>query len=140
MNQIAFAEEDSIHRVGRISADLAHPESIGSRTDAGDFHLPCRQIDEEQNQETLQTFPRPHFHAEEIGRYNQSPMLRQKLLPTCLSAALRSRFDTMPAQNLGDRAHRKVKSHMRKCTLDTSISPSPSLLGLAHYQALHCFS
>jgi hypothetical protein len=68
MNQIAFAEQDSIHRVGRISADLAHPESIGSRTDAGDLHLPCRQIDEDQNQETLQTFPRPDLDAEEIGR------------------------------------------------------------------------
>src|SRR5689334_6509819 len=119
MNQIAFAEQDSIHRVGRSSADLAHPESSGSRTDAGDLHLPCRQIDEEQNPETLQTLPGPDFHAEEIGRYDQPPVLRQKLFPTRLSAALRSRFDTMPPQNLGDRTHREFESHMRKCTSDT---------------------
>src|ERR1700758_3907708 len=140
MNQIAFAEQHPIHGVGCLSAHLTHPESIGSRADAGDLHLPCREIDEEQNQKTLQTSPRPDFHAEEIGRYNQAPVLRQKLLPTCLSAALRRRFDTMPPQNLGNRAHREFESHMRKCTLDTSISPGAILLSHAHYLALDFFS
>ena len=140
MNQIAFAEQDSIHRVGRTSADLGYPESIRSRTDAGDLDVPCRQIDEEQNQETLQTFPGPDFHAKEIRRYDRSPVLCQKLFPTRLPATLRRRFDAVQAQNLRDRAHGKFVSHIRERALDTSVSPNAILLGQADYQVLDFFS
>ena len=51
MDQIAFAIQNSVHRIGDISANLTHPQSIRAGCDASDLHFPRRQINEEQDEE-----------------------------------------------------------------------------------------
>jgi len=61
MDQLALAMLDSVHIVGEIPTDLAHPQPIGDGGNARDLHLARRQLDEEQHHESLQPFSGPHF-------------------------------------------------------------------------------
>src|SRR4051794_22726345 len=93
MNQIALPVQDSVHCVGGVSADLAHPESICHRRYAANLHLARRQSNEEEHQEPLQPSPSPCFDGEEIGSHNQLPMPGEKLLPGRLTIPLWRRVD-----------------------------------------------
>jgi hypothetical protein len=66
MNQVAFALQDSIDRIGHIPAHLAHPHSIGAGSDASNLHFARGQFEEEENEEPLQPSSGPYFHGEEI--------------------------------------------------------------------------
>src|SRR5262249_42748591 len=42
VDQVAFALEDSVHRISKVAPDLVHPEPIRNRCNASDLHLPRR--------------------------------------------------------------------------------------------------
>jgi hypothetical protein len=113
VNQVSFSSQDSVLRVREIPGDLAHPQSVRHLRDARDFYLPRRQVDEEQNDKSLQPSPGPHFHGEEICSYNQLPMPAQKLLPRRLPAPFGCWFDSVPFQDLRDGAAGKLVSQVR---------------------------
>src|SRR5437667_2377561 len=125
MDQIALAIQNSVDGIGKIPADLAHPQPVCGSRDARDLHLARRQLDEEQHDEPLQPPPGPHFHGEEIRGHNQFPMPAQKLLPGRLPAALWRRLDPVPFQNLSDRAARNFVPQIGQCALDPPIAPIP---------------
>jgi hypothetical protein len=102
MDQIAFASQYSVNRIGDISANLTHPQSIRARCYASDLHFPRRQINEEQDEEALQPSGGPDLHGEEIRSYDQFPVSCQKLLPSCFPAPLRRRFNPVAAENISD--------------------------------------
>ena len=81
VDQIALAEEDSVHGVGDLAADLAHPQPVGSGRDPRDLDWARGQIEEEQHDKALQSPSRPHFDCKEIRRRDQFPMSREELLP-----------------------------------------------------------
>src|SRR5947209_12717218 len=99
MDQIAFSIQNPVHRVRSVSADLSHPESIRLGGYARDLHSSGGQIQEEQDQEALQTSGRPHLQSEKIRCRDQFPVLRQKLFLSRFSLALSSRFDAVSTQN-----------------------------------------
>ena len=106
MDQILFSIQNPVHLVRSVSADLSHPESIRLGGYARDLHSSGGQIQEEQDQKAFQTSGSPHLDTEKIRCRDQFPMLRQKLFPSRFSVALRSWFDTVPAQNVRDGATR----------------------------------
>ena len=67
MNQVPFSSQDSVLRIRDIPGHLAHPQSVRHLRDTCDLHLPRRQVDEEQNNKSLQPSPGPHFHGEEVA-------------------------------------------------------------------------
>ena len=136
MDQIALAIQNSVDGIGKIPADLAHPQPVCGSRDARDHHLARRQLDEEQHDEPLQPPPGPHFHGEEIRGHNQFPMPAQKLLPGRLPAALRRRLDPVPFQHLSDRAARNCVPQIGQCALDPPIAPIPVLLCESNHQLL----
>src|SRR5437763_975800 len=91
-------------RVGQVAPDLVHPQPVRNRCDAGDLHLPRRQLDEEQHHEALQSASRPRFDGEEVGGNDQIPVLLEELLPGSLSFPLRRWLNSVPRQDLSDRA------------------------------------
>src|SRR3954468_239513 len=127
MDQISFSLQNSVDRVRSVSADLSHPESIRFAGYARDLHSSSAQIQEEQDQKTFQTCGRPHLDREKIRCCDQFPVLRQKLFPSRFSAALRSWFDAVPTQNVGDGATRHLISQIRYCTLNSTIAPDSVL-------------
>src|SRR5947208_8733062 len=117
MDQIPFSIQNPVHRVRSVSTDLSHPESIRLRGYARDLHSSGGQIQEEQDQKAFQTSGSPHLDTEKIRCRDQFPVLRQKLFPSRFSVALRSWFDTVPAQNVRDGATRYLISQIRYRTL-----------------------
>ena len=128
--------QDSLLRAREIPGNLAHPPSVRRWCDACDLHLPRRQVDEEQNDKTLQSSPRPHFHGEEICSYNQLPMPAQKLLPCRLSPPLGCGLYPVSFQNRSDRTASKFVAQIGQCTLDSSIPPIPVFFCHANHQSL----
>jgi hypothetical protein len=80
MDEVAFAQQDAVHRIGHVPPNLAHPQPVGGGGDARDLDLACGQIQKEQNDEALQPSSGPDFHGEEIRGHNQFPVPRQKLI------------------------------------------------------------
>src|SRR6516165_1914477 len=128
VNQIPFSGQYSLLRVREIPGNLAHPQSVRRRRDARDLHLPRRQVDEEQNDKTLQSSPRPHFHGEEICSYNQLPMPAQTLLPCRLSPPLGCGLDPVSFQNRSDRTASKLVAQIGQCTPRFVDIPNPGFL------------
>jgi hypothetical protein len=89
-----------IDRIRYIPANLGHPQSIGDGRDASNLYFARGQLEEEENEESLQPSSGPHFHGEEIRSYYQFPMPGQKLSPGCLPAPLRCWLDPVPFQNV----------------------------------------
>ena len=137
MDQVALALEDSVNRVGQVAPDLVHPQPVRNRCDAGDLHLPRRQFDEEQHDEPLQSAPRPRFDGEEVGGNDQIPVLLEELLPGGLSFPLRRRLNSVPRQDLSDRAATDVVPQIGECALDSPIAPGAVLIRQAHDQLLN---
>jgi hypothetical protein len=48
--------------------------------DSGNFHLGCRELDEKQHDEPLQSATGPHRYCEEVGGHDQLPVPVQKFL------------------------------------------------------------
>ena len=147
MDQIALPFQQAVYRIRQVAPDLAHPQPIRVRSDAGDLDSSGRKLDEEQNDEPLQAGPCPGFYCKEVRCYDQVPVLSQKLLPTRLAASFRCRFNAVlskdvrnsAASNLmpkvGARSLNPVGSP-RSCSLRptgplTSRSPRPFAVALA---------
>ena len=122
MNQVPFSDQNSVLRIREISGYLAHPQSLRRLCNPCDLHLPCRQVDEEQHDEPLQTSAGPHLYREEIRGHNHLPMPAQKLLPCRLPAPLRCRFHPVSFQNRRDRAASKFVAKIGQRTRDSSIA------------------
>src|SRR2546426_12455453 len=54
MHQIAFTFEESVHLIGEIAGNLAHPQSIRLACDSSDLHPSSGQIQEEEHDKPLQ--------------------------------------------------------------------------------------
>jgi hypothetical protein len=136
--------QDSIDRVGGLAPDLTHPQAVGGGGDPRDLDLTRRQIEEEQDHEALQSFSRPHFHGEKIGRHDPFPVSREKLFPGRLPTALGCGFEAMPCEpaRVRDGTRHLAGADSPKCD---SLRPGepPRLLCLAPYEdvrvrAGHC--
>ena len=57
MDQIALPSEEAAHSIGYVPADLRHPEPIRRGGNASDLDSARREIDEEKNEEPLQSLP-----------------------------------------------------------------------------------
>jgi hypothetical protein len=112
VDQIALAEEDSVHGVGDLAADLAHPQAVGGGGDTRDLHLARGQIEEEQHDKALQSPSRPHFDREEIRCRDPLPMSREELLPGRLSTPLGRGLEAMPFENRRNGAARQLVSQV----------------------------
>jgi hypothetical protein len=88
----------------RLRAIWVHPQSIRGTRDPCNLDLPREELDEEQNDKSLQPSPGPNFHGEKVRGHDQIPMLAQKLLPRCLPDPFRCRLDAVSFQDLRDRA------------------------------------
>src|SRR3954463_8178606 len=87
--------------------------------------MACRQIEKEQNDKALQSSAGPDFHREEIGGYHEFPVLCEKLLPGGFSASLRGRFETVPLEDVCDRAAGGFYVPDATRRLGSGGSPSP---------------
>src|SRR2546427_266761 len=67
MDQIALAIQNSVDGIGKIPADLTHPQPVCGSRDARDSTLRVDNSNEEQHDEALQPPPDPHFHGEETA-------------------------------------------------------------------------
>src|SRR5437660_2677476 len=127
MDQIPSSIQNPVDLVRSVAAPLSHPDSIRLRGYARDLHSSGGQIQEEQDQKAFQTSGSPHLDSEKIRCRNQFPVLRQKLFPSRFSVALRSWFDTVPAQNVSDSATRYRIPQIRYRTLNSTIAPGSVL-------------
>jgi len=134
VDQVALAPEDPVTIVGQVAPDLVHSQPVRNRSNAGDLHLPRRQLDEEQHQ--LQAAWRPSFDSEEVGGNDQVPVLLKELLPGSLSFTLWRRFNSIPRQDLSHRASTDVVPQIGECTLNSSVAPGPILIRQPHDQVL----
>jgi len=76
VDQIALPSEDATHSIAYVPADLRHPEPIRRGGNASDLDSARREIEEEKNEEPLQSAPGPHLDREEIGSDDQFPVTR----------------------------------------------------------------
>jgi hypothetical protein len=129
--------QDSIDRVGGLAPDLTHPQAVGGGGDPRDLDLTRRQIEEEQDHEALQSFSRPHFHGEKIGRHDPFPVSREKLFPGRLPTALGCGFEAMPCEDGSNGAASQLVSEMGQGTLQAPIAPSAILFGQANHQGFY---
>ena len=53
MHQIAFIFEESVHLIGEIAGNLAHPQSIRPACNSSDLHASSRQIHKEEHDNPL---------------------------------------------------------------------------------------
>jgi hypothetical protein len=83
---------------------LTHPQTVRGRRNSRDRYLSGRQVGEEEDQIARQSFTCPDLGGEEVRRYDQFPMPLEELFPSCFPVPLGRRFDTVPPQNIGDRA------------------------------------
>jgi hypothetical protein len=101
VNQIARTTKKPGGLVGQIPANLAHPQSIRSRCDAGDLHLGTGQLDEEEYDEPLQRSRGPHGDRDESEGIQGSRHLVDSLSPRAMPAekdgadSSRSNFGTI---------------------------------------------
>src|SRR5436309_9417113 len=102
MDQIALAIQNSVDGIGKIPADLTHPQPVCGSRDASDLHLARRQLDEEQRDEPLQS---PPGHTSTVKK-SAATISSQCRSHVRLPAVLRRRLDPVPFQNLSDRAAR----------------------------------
>src|SRR5215471_19952 len=68
------------------------------------------------------------------------PVSFQKLLPRCLSTALRRWLDAVPLQNVRNRVVREYMPQIGKGALYPSVTPGSILLRHTHNQGSDCFS
>src|SRR5215831_7128139 len=71
----------------------------------------------------------PHLDSEEIGRDDQFPVTRQKLLPGCLAAAFGGRFDPVALQDFRYGAARNAMTEIDQRALDAPVAPVTILVG-----------
>jgi hypothetical protein len=88
MDQVALLLENAVDCIRHCSANLGHPQTVSAGGNARDLDPACGQIQKEQDEEALQPSFGPYFHTEEIGCYDQFPVLREKRLPGGLALAL----------------------------------------------------
>ena len=74
---------------------------------------------------------------EEVCRYDQFPVSRQKLLPRRFPVPLRCGFDPVLTKNGSDCAPGHLVSEMRYRTLNSAIAPGTVFLRQANNQSLH---
>src|SRR5262249_33792799 len=55
MDEVALAVENTVHCIGEIPADLAHPQAVRITSNTADLHLTSGELDEEQHEVALQS-------------------------------------------------------------------------------------
>jgi len=93
VDQIALPSEEAAHSIGYVPADLRHPEPIRRGGNASDLDSARREMRKKRTKNRSSPCRVPHLDREEIGSDDQFPVTPQKLLPGCLAAAFRRRFD-----------------------------------------------
>ena len=67
MNEVALACQKPVDGIAEVAIDLVHPQSIYICGDTRNLHPSRRQLEEEQHEQTLQSFCGPHFDGEEVS-------------------------------------------------------------------------
>jgi hypothetical protein len=127
MQEEAFPAEASIIRIGELATALDHPGTVRLREDAANLHPSRREVDHEQDGEAGQPSHGP-VHCEEIRGREDASMRAQELVPGRPLLPLRSGFDPVLLQNVGDGASADVVIQVGERTLNPGIAPR-SVLG-----------
>src|ERR1700750_567900 len=73
---------------------------------------PCRKLQEEPDEKTLQPFPSPDLYRKEVCRHNLVPMTLQELFPRGSAASVRFGLDAILLQNVSHRATSVIVSEI----------------------------
>jgi hypothetical protein len=98
----ADRKQSAIDVVDGIASHLHHPILGGMWGDSGERDASRFQMQEEENVVGDQASPGEHFDGEEINTGQHGQMRPNKVCPVHLLAALGSRSDTEPAQDIAD--------------------------------------
>ena len=124
MDQIAFAQQESIKGISQLPCALLHEGGRGMRGDAGDLHAPCGHFHHHQYIIGHQAVPRRHLGREEVCRSKHLPMQFQKLRPAhARLPPLRSRLQVMAAEDIAYSQLVDVMPEVRQGPLETAITP-----------------
>src|SRR5215471_7889422 len=134
MDQVSLPDQEAFRASAEIPGDLAHPKPACLSRHSGDLNPPSRQIDKEKHQEPRQALARPCLYREEVRSHHDIPMPGQKLLPGGLPLTLRSRFQAVLPQNVGDSAASHLIAQVGQRSLDSPVAPIPIVSGPADHQ------
>ena len=137
MNQISILLQETILAIGDVASDLSHPESIWASRDSAELYSSRRQLNEEEDHQALKSAPCPDFNGEEVRGHDLIEMTREEFLPRRLSLSSRSRFNSMPLQDVGNCRRRQLMAKVRHRTLNTVVPPCSVFLGHADNQCLN---
>jgi hypothetical protein len=101
MEQISFAQQEPVERIGQLSSTLLHEGGRGMGRDAGKLHPACRQFHDHEHVIRHQPVPRRHLHGEEVRGGEELPMELQELDPAHPRfPPLRGRFQVVATQDI----------------------------------------
>src|SRR6266516_3689347 len=121
---------ESHQQVARL---LGHPGAVGVSGDARDVHATARQLNEEQDIETLEE---DGVDGEEVALEDARRLPAQKLRPARFETP-RRRLDPLAPEDLPDGAGSERDAEPEKLTLDAPIPPARVLAGQPHHQLAH---
>jgi hypothetical protein len=104
--------------------------------DSAELYSSRRRLNEEEDHEALKSAPGPDFNAEEVRGHDLIEMTREEFLPRRLSLSPRSRFNSMPIQDVANCRRRQLMAKVRHRTLNTVVPPCSVFLGHADNQCL----
>jgi len=108
VQQEALPAQSAIDRIGDLATALRDPCAVRPGHDASNVDAPRGQFHDEEDSVTSQPRPGPHVNREEIRSGEYLPVGPQKFLPGRPPLPLRSRFNAVPLEDVGDRAARET--------------------------------
>ena len=118
MDHVRLASKEPGYLVREVPRDLFHPRTIGDRTNSGDRHSTCRQIDHERHHVANKTDLPPHLDGEEVGRSETGPVRPGELRPRPRVSRAHRRSAVSPAFI--------VRGHLHDELPNFGVNPGPS--------------
>src|SRR5258705_9264440 len=110
--------------IDESSTQLQHPRFLRSSRDSYYGHHPIGKTDHEQQIVSDQSPARPPLHREEIARRKRLQMRLQKRRPLGALITLRSRFNAIAIEPVGNRAPPHLMAKVGENTLNSRITPA----------------
>src|SRR6266567_1515180 len=106
-----------------VSGHLLHPRLRGMPGDPRQCDASRFQMKKEQNVVGGQATPRQYFNGEEIDSRHYGHVRTNEVRPCCGLAALRSRRNPKPPQNVADRLIGDLMTEVAECSGDAVVTP-----------------